>query len=257
MLHNFYFWALIIIAISIACEHFFPRFSKQKTQSSKFLIQDTLWLILNLWLFWKIIAPVSTWFASLAQQIPVLHSAQFLSEQSLLLQVILVLIIKDFIEYLIHNLLHRVDFLWQFHKVHHSLEEMNWLGNTRFHPFESLFYETLKYAPMTLLGASSNSLLIVGTFSYLIGNLNHCNCSFSYGPLKYLINSPAMHIWHHDVINHKAKGQNFGVVLSCWDFIFRTAHFPASGTPNKLGFQGDKNFPKPMLKRFLKPLINK
>lgn len=257
MIHSFYFWASLIILISIITEKLYPRFSQQKTARSKFLIQDISWLILNLWLFWKIIAPTSQFFRSIAAKIPFLSDINILSDQNLLLQVLCTIIIKDFIEYLIHNLLHRINFLWQFHKVHHSLEEMNWLGNTRFHPFESLFYDILKYTPMALLGTSNEALLIVGSFSYLIGSLNHCNCSFSYGPLKYILNSPAMHIWHHDRINHKNKGQNFGVVFSTWDFIFRTAHFPPNDTPQKLGFKGDKNFPKKLIARLIYPLIKK
>ena len=254
MLNNFYFWAFITIAISILCEHFFPRFPKQKTHKSKLLLQDSFWLILNLWLFWIIIAPLTGFISELASKLPVIHKINFLTDYSLFAQIILTLFIKDFLEFLIHNLLHRINFLWEFHKVHHSLKEMNWLGNTRFHPFESLFYETLKYLPLALLGTSYQAILIVGVFSYLIGNLNHTNCSFDYGPLRYLINSPAMHIWHHDVINHKAKGQNFGVVLSCWDFIFKTAYFPKEGTPKELGFKDDKDFPKSLSKRLTKPL---
>jgi len=42
-------------------------------------------------------------------------------------------LVMDFSRYLIHNLLHRVPWLWEFHKVHHSIEELDWIGNWRFH----------------------------------------------------------------------------------------------------------------------------
>jgi sterol desaturase/sphingolipid hydroxylase (fatty acid hydroxylase superfamily) len=61
-----------------------------------------------------------------------------------------------------------------------------------------------------------------------------------------------MHIWHHDVEMHLPYGQNFGIVLSVWDWLFGTAYMPA-GQPEKIGFKSDEKFPDNLPARFVYP----
>lgn len=98
-----------------------------------------------------------------------------------------------------------------------------------------------------------DALFVIAVFSTLIGHLNHSNLNISWGPLKYIFNSPAMHIWHHDKVNHFQFGQNFGIVFSIWDWIFKTAYFP-TGQPQEIGFNGEENFPADIPRRFLWPI---
>ena len=64
--------------------------------------------------------------------------------------------------------------------------------------------------------------------------------------IKYIFNSPEMHIWHHsyELPEDRKKGMNFGLTLSIWDYIFGTAHIPESGRDIRLGFPGIEQFPK-------------
>jgi sterol desaturase/sphingolipid hydroxylase (fatty acid hydroxylase superfamily) len=39
------------------------------------------------------------------------------------------LVLADFLQWCVHNLLHRVPWLWTLHKVHHSITAMDWIGN--------------------------------------------------------------------------------------------------------------------------------
>jgi sterol desaturase/sphingolipid hydroxylase (fatty acid hydroxylase superfamily) len=48
-------------------------------------------------------------------------------------QFALLLVLADFFQWCIHNLLPRVPWLWNFHKVHHSIDTMDFIGNLRFH----------------------------------------------------------------------------------------------------------------------------
>ena len=57
------------------------------------------------------------------------------------MQFIAFFLLKDFLEWCIHNLLHRVPWLWEFHKLHHTIEELDWIGNFRFHWMEVVIYE--------------------------------------------------------------------------------------------------------------------
>jgi sterol desaturase/sphingolipid hydroxylase (fatty acid hydroxylase superfamily) len=176
-------------------------------------------------------------------------------------QFLVFLVIKDFLEWCVHNLLHRIPWLWGFHKVHHSIEELDWIGNFRFHWMEVVVYQGLTYFPLVILGAGNDVILVIAIVSTLIGHLNHANLNISWGPLRFLINSPRMHVWHHDLAwpADRPKGVNFGIVLSVWDWLFGTAHWPdrvASPTqqPGRLGFPGMSAFPQSLVGRFLYPV---
>ena len=86
-------------------------------------------------------------------------------------------------------------------------------------------------------------------------DLNHANIRISWGPLRYLLNSPMMHVWHHDVEQHGKGGQNFGQVLSVWDWIFGTVYWPADRKmPDRLGFEGMQRYPSSLPGRLVYPL---
>jgi len=73
-------------------------------------------------------APASVGGSSL----PSPESVHLLSALPLWTQSLLFLVIEDFFEWCVHNLLHRVPWLWEFHKLHHSILELDWIGNFRF-----------------------------------------------------------------------------------------------------------------------------
>ena len=60
--------------------------------------------------------------------------------------------------------------------------------------------------------------------------------SVSIGPLRYLLNNPAMHIWHHVHGDSGPVNRNFGITLSLWDWLFGSAHVP-DRPPDRLGFE--------------------
>jgi sterol desaturase/sphingolipid hydroxylase (fatty acid hydroxylase superfamily) len=71
--------------------------------------------------------------------------------------------------------------------------------------------------------------------------------AFALGPwMKYIFNSPEMHIWHHSYELPKGYpyGINFGISLALWDYIFGTAVIPSDGRDIKLGFPEVEKFPK-------------
>src|SRR4029077_16066861 len=56
------------------------------------------------------------------------------------IQVVLAVALGDLCVYGIHRLAHTVPWLWRFHAVHHSAEEMDWLVGFRFHPVDLLLF---------------------------------------------------------------------------------------------------------------------
>lgn len=130
--------------------------------------------------------------------------------------------------------MHRVPVLWRIHRLHHSTEQMDWLSNWRFHPLEILVYQMVLYVPATLLGFSAEAAFGCAVVSTTLGHFAHANLRWRLGPLKYLINTPEMHVWHHVHPDSGPVNRNFGVSLSIWDWLFGTAHAPDQ-PPARLG----------------------
>jgi sterol desaturase/sphingolipid hydroxylase (fatty acid hydroxylase superfamily) len=170
-------------------------------------------------------------------------------------QLAVLLIVRDFLEWGVHVLLHRVPWLWEFHKVHHSIEALDWIGSFRFHWMEIVVYRSLTYLPLILLGIDGRVVLANAVIGTLIGHLNHANLRIDWGPLRYVINSPRFHVWHHDRDTRGRYGTNYAIVLSVWDWIFGTAYYPDDREePEALGFEGDARFPRSTLARLVHPL---
>lgn len=158
----------------------------------------------------------------------------------------LMFLLADFIQWNVHRLLHRVPRLWEFHKVHHSVKEMGFAAHLRFHWMETIVYKTIQYIPLAMIGFGLQDFFIMHMFTLIIGHLNHANLNLDYGPLRYILNNPKMHIWHHvkQLPKQYPNGFNFGISLSIWDYIFGTALIPSDGRDIELGFDGDESFPQ-------------
>ncbi|NRA13139.1 MAG: sterol desaturase family protein [Crocinitomicaceae bacterium] len=172
------------------------------------------------------------------------------------LQLVIFFFIADFVQWLIHNLLHRVPILWKFHKVHHSVKEMGFSAHLRYHFLETFVYQTIKYISLSMIfGFHLENAYYPYAFTVIIGHLNHANLGWDYGPLKYFFNNPKMHIWHHskELPKSHPKGMNFGISLSCWDYIFGTSHVPKDGRDIELGFPNDENYPETFVGQVIKP----
>ncbi|MCB0818192.1 MAG: sterol desaturase family protein, partial [Flavobacteriales bacterium] len=95
-------------------------------------------------------------------------------------------------------------------------------------------------------GFTPEQAYIVFYTAIAIGHLNHANVHITWGPLKYIFNNPVMHLWHHvyALPEGRKNGINFGISLSLWDYLFRTAEIPKDDAHIKLGFPGMEQFPQ-------------
>lgn len=161
------------------------------------------------------------------------------------LQLLTLFLVRDFVQWNIHRLLHRIPFLWEFHKVHHSVEQMGFAAHLRYHWMENVVYRSLEYLPLAMIGFGIDDFFIVHIFTLAVGHFNHSNFKLPLGPLKYLFNNPQMHIWHHakELPPDRPYGMNFGLTLSLWDYLFGTASIPEDGRDVELGFPGMEEFP--------------
>ncbi|CAM2005461.1 sterol desaturase family protein [Acanthopleuribacter pedis] len=258
---GYFFWLLLISLLCLVLERLFP-WRKQPLLRPQFG-QDLFFLVFNGHYAGLIIAVFAGWLtarfdaATGLNLFAGLQKANLLAEAPAWLQFILFFLFKDFLEYCIHNLLHRVPVLWRWHKIHHSIETMDWIGNFRFHWLEIVLYKSLSYLPLVILGVDGAIMLWIAVIATLVGHLNHSNLNWSYGPLRFVFNSPRFHIWHHDVIAHGGHGTNFAIVFSIWDWLFGTAFWPKEEQPPKLGFADLDRFPTSLWGRMLYPFTRK
>ena len=87
--------------------------------------------------------------------------------------------VRDFVQWWTHRLLHWVPALWEFHKVHHSVEQMGFAAHLRYHWMETVVYRTIEYLPLAFIGIGLNDFFIIHIFTLAVGHYNHSNITVS------------------------------------------------------------------------------
>lgn len=172
---------------------------------------------------------------------------------------LLMFLLRDFIQWNVHRLLHKIPWMWEFHKVHHSVEEMGFAAHLRYHWMETVIYRFFEFLPLTMIGFGLTDFFWLHIFTVTIGHFNHANVYLPVGPLKYIFNTPQMHLWHHieKLPEGHPDGINYGISLSLWDYLFGTAVFPKADSQLKLGFSNLNEFPKTLWDQLRYPWIKK
>ena len=257
-----YFWGLLFISLFVwGLEIVFPWRKQQRIFRKDFGL-DAFYMFFNFFLFAIAIQGVYSMLELFFENLGItLTSLTIINLKSLPfgVQILIFFVLLDFLQWLTHILLHKIPFLWQFHQVHHSVKEMGFAAHFRYHWMENILYKPFKTLGVMLLGGfEPDQAYIVHFFAILIGHLNHANVKISWGPLKYLLNNPIMHLYHHAYTLPKEKiGVNFGISLSLWDYLFKTNYIPSNGRDIELGFENDENFPKNFISQEIYPLGRK
>ncbi|MGB8353013.1 MAG: sterol desaturase family protein [Chthoniobacteraceae bacterium] len=172
------------------------------------------------------------------------------------LKLLLMLVVNDIGAYWGHRILHIYPALWRFHAIHHSAEHLDWLVNTRAHPFDMVFVRLSGLAPVYLLGLAQTTgrhidpaVAIITIFGTVWTFFIHANIRVRLGPLEWLISSPAFHHWHHT--NDEHRDRNFAFVFPLIDRMFGTAWLPKHW-PTAYGI--DEKVPATLAGQFLDPL---
>jgi sterol desaturase/sphingolipid hydroxylase (fatty acid hydroxylase superfamily) len=240
-----YFWGLLLLSFMIwGLEIAFPWRKKQGVFRKDFWL-DAFYMFFNFFLFSIAISGfydlIQLFFSSLG-----ISNTRFvlldLSELPSGIQLLIFFVVLDFVQWTTHILLHKIPVFWKFHQIHHSVKEMGFAAHLRYHWMENLLYKPLKtFGVMILGGFEPEQAYIVHFIAITIGHLNHANIKLSWGPLKYILNNPIMHLYHHAYDLPRGKfGVNFGISLSLWDYLFHTDHVPDINGEIKLGFPGDE-----------------
>ncbi len=258
-----YFYGLIAISLIVwVLEIIFPWRKNQSIFRKDFWL-DTFYMFFNFFIFNLIIfVALSNTAAAFFNDILGIiglsvESFQLFDVNSLPTwsRLLIFFVVADFVQWNTHRMLHRVNFLWNFHKVHHSVKEMGFAAHLRYHWMETVVYKSMLYIPMAIIGGFSvNDVAFVYFFTIAVGHLNHANLGWDYGVLKYIFNNPKMHIWHHSKKLPVRYGVNFGLTLSVWDYLFKTNYVPKNGRDIELGFANDESFPQDFLQQEIYPI---
>ncbi|NNE71486.1 MAG: sterol desaturase family protein [Rhodothermales bacterium] len=249
--YNYFYWLIGVSLFFFALELVVPWRKKQRAFRKDFWL-DVFYMFFNFFLFSLIIYNAASnvvveAFNDLLGTIGITNLVAIeVSGWPVWAQLVSLFVIRDFIQWNVHRLLHRVPWLWEFHKVHHSVEEMGFAAHLRYHWMENVVYNALQYIPLAMIGFGVDDFFIVYVFTLAVGHFNHSNIKVPLGPLKYVLNNPQMHIWHHAKAWPEGRdhGINFGITLSLWDYVFGTADIPSDGRDIPLGFPGSEDFPK-------------
>lgn len=257
--HN-YFWMLILVSLFFYSLELIKPWRKNQSFIRQDFWLDGFYMFFNFFIFSLIgYNALSNVFVELFNDFLAIFGftnwiALSVSEMPAWIQLLTLFVFRDLIQWNIHRLLHRISFLWELHKVHHSVKQMGFSAHLRYHWMENILYRSIEYIPLGMIGYGIQDFFVVHIIALSIGHFNHSNFKLSLGPFKYILNNPQMHIWHHAKTLPNKFGVNFGISLSLWDYVFKTDYLPYDGKDIELGFDGDENFPKTFVKQEVYPL---
>lgn len=126
--------------------------------------------------------------------------------------------------WLVHITEHKVPFLWRFHVIHHSDNNVDVTTGLRHHPGESVLRGIFFFMGIVVSGAPMYAVMIFQTIIVLSTAFTHANISLPKGldkALSYVFVSPNMHKVHHHW-KQPYTDSNYGAVLSVWDRLLGT-----------------------------------
>lgn len=175
----------------------------------------------------------------------------WISELPFIIELFIALFITDLFQYWAHRFFHSHHYLWRFHSIHHSTQNMDWLAGSRTHFIDIFFTRSITYIPLYILGFSSLTFNVYILFIAIHAVLIHANTRINFGFLKYIFTTPQYHHWHH-CEEPEHYGNNFAVVFPFIDKIFGTYYLPKNEWPKGTGLI-DASFPKGFVKQLIFP----
>jgi alkylglycerol monooxygenase len=135
--------------------------------------------------------------------------------------ILLLLVISDFVFYWFHRTGHKVNVFWAAHMPHHSSEEFNLSVAMRSsftqRTFQFLFFDWV----LVLMGFPPNMVYMVAGIHLFIAFWHHTKIIGDMGWFQKVFVAPAHHRVHHGV-NLQYLDKNFSEFLIIWDKMFGT-----------------------------------
>jgi sterol desaturase/sphingolipid hydroxylase (fatty acid hydroxylase superfamily) len=246
---NVYYAVILAYLICLFFEIILPKQRNHKIIFRKHFLQDTFYVIFNDFViyaigFFGLCAVTEFFFMKILGSFGV-NSIKItdITDWNPIVQILIMFIIQDFLEYVAHVILHRSEILWQFHKIHHAQEEMSAASTRHFHWVEFIIFKPLIYLPFAMIGYSvADYFLFQITVQNIWGFFTHMNIQVKWGFLNYIVNTPETHAWHHAKNGPDKYGVNYASILVIWDLLFKKFYNPPGKKP-VLGVEDQKDIP--------------
>jgi sterol desaturase/sphingolipid hydroxylase (fatty acid hydroxylase superfamily) len=236
---SWYFYTLV--GLILLLEWAKPVYAKLSVFSVAFC-HDFLWVLLDA-LFMGVVIPIyqgslNDFYHSYLN----FASVEIIAAWPVWGQIVIAVLVADFIRWFHHLLRHKVILFWCFHTVHHSQRDMNLFTDLRVHPVERLIEASVAFIPFLSLRTDVAVASLSGWFLFgsWYARFYHSNIKTNLGVLRYILVTPQSHRIHHSrKMAH--QGKNFGAIFSIWDYLFGTQYrkyeeYPETGleTPGSL-----------------------
>lgn len=153
---------------------------------------------------------------------------------------ILAVLLADFVQYWVHRAQHSVPFLWRFHAVHHSVQELGAVSYYR-HWGETTLSIVIYGVPMSIITGYTPALPFLVFALGVHGAYLHTATGLHFGWGNRILNDNRFHRIHHS-LEPAHFNKNFTNQCPIWDWMFGTAYFPK---PDEWPATGVEGFPEP------------
>ena len=160
------------------------------------------------------------------------------------------LLALDIGNYFAHYCLHRFDLLWQFHKIHHSSCELDWLATFGSHIGEQILRRLLAPVLLILFGFPLNAVVIASAIFIAWVYSQSCKRQPQMHFLETVLITPRLHRTHH---LSTAPTNNLGTFFTLWDKLRGTLDQSLYEPECELG-NGEPDYPQTWMHQFIRPL---
>ena len=227
-------WLVLLASLFVPLERLF---ALRRREGARAMAGDLGYFYLNGVLPALLIAPVLALLATIVGAATPAAYGATVAGMPFWLKLVAGLVVSEIGAYWAHRGCHASPWLWRFHAVHHSIEHLDWLANTRAHPVDVVFVRLCGLAPLYALGLAnpeaSGAAAMVPVYVTLAGTvwafLIHANVRWRFGPVEQVVATPAFHHWHHT--NDAHRDRNFAALMPWVDRLFGTLHLPREWPP--------------------------
>ena len=170
-------------------------------------------------------------------------------------QVIFAILVLDLGVTLTHYASHRLEWLWRFHAVHHSVKRLYGLNGLMKHPIHQSIEMLAGTAPLILLGLPLEVGMAIAFCTATQLLVQHSNVDIRLGPLHQVLAVSTVHRFHHQA-SPTLGDVNFGLFTTIWDRLLGTFRYedrPAPFSSAEMGIDSDPNYPVSYLEQLHRP----
>jgi sterol desaturase/sphingolipid hydroxylase (fatty acid hydroxylase superfamily) len=164
------------------------------------------------------------------------------NEWSVAIQILILLLISNFLSYWWHRLMHVTEWGWRIHRVHHSSRVFNWTIGPKVHLFDAFSVGFINLLPLLIFDVQGK--VYVMTIATRLGFelLTHINIKMNLSFWNYIFVTPSYHMWHHSA-SREESNHNYSVLFIFFDRIFGTLYFPKQqSAPDRYGLMREESW---------------